>query len=245
MSTERETNILELFSEVDDLINFLELQREKAKIDSEIAILSALKVKSSLEHLRSALDYCACDLKEYVLKGSSNTNFPYAPDPTEFARQMRKQLNGLSSNYTSIIESVQSYKCHDAWLLNFCRINNKNKHEKLQNQERKNFDTEINIDNAIIFKGKGNQVANDVWVNGKLLGQNGILSVGKDMSDQEIINQIDSKIIVKITHGSVVFIDRKTGINLIDLIKRVRINSQILIERLYDEMRNDISVTIP
>jgi len=104
--------------------------REDLKVD----------IKNIFENLRSCLDYLAHELFETFCKDAKKPDrlyFPIRHTAPEFAQTMQRDYPGLevaSKAVFDILESVQPFR--DAWLGQFNRLNNENKHQDLVEQSR-------------------------------------------------------------------------------------------------------------
>jgi hypothetical protein len=101
-----------------------------------------INIKNLSENLRSVLDYLAHEIREtYCPKASAKQRFyfPIAQDLSQFEGQMKKCYPGLkkgSPDLYSYLESIQPYHRKCAWLGQFNRLNNENKHDSLVEQTR-------------------------------------------------------------------------------------------------------------
>jgi hypothetical protein len=62
----RQSDIVELLDEVQEILAFLDSQIKSTYTETTVLEISKPKVKASLEHLRSCLDYAAHDIYEQV-----------------------------------------------------------------------------------------------------------------------------------------------------------------------------------
>ncbi len=101
-----------------------------------------ISIKNLSENLRSVLDYLAHDIRETFCPNASAKQrfyFPIAQDPSRFEGQMEKFYPGLkegSPDLYGYLESIQPYHKKYAWLGQFNRLNNENKHDSLVEQTR-------------------------------------------------------------------------------------------------------------
>lgn len=97
-------------------------------------------IKNIFENLRSCLDYLAHELFEAFCKDAKKPDclyFPIRHTAPEFAQTIQRNYPGLEVNSKAIfdiLESVQPFR--DAWLGQFNRLNNENKHQDLVEQTR-------------------------------------------------------------------------------------------------------------
>lgn len=106
-----------------------------------------IEVKSFMEHLRSALDYCARGLFDkygHSSHPSPRIYFPYAIPPTDketFRNEIvNRKIPGLLDRRPDIVDMLESYQYFGNtgnWLYVFMRITNENKHERLTPQVEK------------------------------------------------------------------------------------------------------------
>jgi len=117
----------------------------------EIKSTLLIRIKNFMENLRSSLDFTARGL--FFKYGSSNRNnpniyFPYATlnqTKAEFERVNRIEvcIPGLTATRPDIAEAIMDMQhfasANNRWLPIFMELNNKNKHQQLTPQTRKEF----------------------------------------------------------------------------------------------------------
>lgn len=130
-----------------DLKN-IEKQYNKALSEKKIPTPLQIDVKNFMENLRSALDYMAHDIYEIILKPERDKNgeqpiekiyFPYGKTENDFKSRIGSSLpnlNNLNLDIFQLIETLQTHKCNDDWLYQFCHILNEKKHDTLSPQTR-------------------------------------------------------------------------------------------------------------
>lgn len=96
-------------------------------------------MKNIFENLRSCLDYIAHDIHEACIPGSTANRlyFPIRQSRIEFDHVINKDFQNLSSlhgDVYNLLEAIQP--CNDDWLGKFNRLNNKNKHQNLEEQTK-------------------------------------------------------------------------------------------------------------
>ena len=107
-----------------------------------------IEIKNFMENLRSALDYTACGLCDKYGDKSKNQSiyFPYAwkgLSEIDFKTKniIDKKIPGIKSKRPDIVAQIESYQYfadpHTKWLPIFMDLNNKNKHQNLTPQKRK------------------------------------------------------------------------------------------------------------
>lgn len=166
----RLNDIRELLQDVEDNIKLIEKEYQKALTDKDIQQVMKVKVKSSLENLRSCLDYCAHDIYDIIYKAIDYKSigelerlkiyFPYGETDVNFKASVGrtfKRLKTVNSQVYVIIESIQPFKCNNNWLVELCRITNNIKHKELIKQQR--MDTKsLNINGINLIKYEGTVV---------------------------------------------------------------------------------------
>ena len=106
---------------------------------NELKANVCIKVKTFLEHLRAALDYCATAIyKKYGTgKPSHKPYFPYATSKDSKAdfvsKVLERALPGLSSSRPDICEIIEQYQYFGNtgnWMPTFMELANENKHRE-------------------------------------------------------------------------------------------------------------------
>ncbi len=145
-------------NDVEAILKAVKDQHEdlKSKYDEALKNKSLdlrVQVKNMMENLRSALDYMAHDIYESFCKSirlaagkpdPCNIYFPYAKSEQDFNSRINSTLPGLQSQSSvvfNLLHSIQPFKCNNTWLYDLCSVLNKNKHERLVPQERKETET--------------------------------------------------------------------------------------------------------
>jgi hypothetical protein len=101
-----------------------------------------VEIKGFFENLRSALDYCAHEIRERFckpLKSKERIYFPILPSDKDFERQMNQWFPKLQSAVPDLWEALETFQpYHDGyrWLGQFNLVNNQNKHDRLIEQTR-------------------------------------------------------------------------------------------------------------
>ncbi len=140
----RYDDIIALLIDAGQNIMVIELTIRQARYDLSVREILKPKIKSTLEHFRSCLDYCALDIFEQLISNEcvddKKIYFPYGKNEEIFRKQVKKNLTDtLISSYPDVyllIESIQSYKLGNAWLEDLCCRTNNMKHNSLSSQER-------------------------------------------------------------------------------------------------------------
>jgi hypothetical protein len=136
----RETSINALLKKAN--LDFAELQTAYQSSLHEKQVRDDLKVaiKNIFENLRSCLDYLAQDIFDthcFPTRKSDRLYFPIRATPEEFRPAIEKDFPNLPStakDVFNILESIQPYR--NAWLGDFNKLNNHNKHQDLVEQTR-------------------------------------------------------------------------------------------------------------
>jgi hypothetical protein len=156
----RWADIDELLRAVRADVSTLRMDYELAKQDEKISQVSRVKVKSSLEHLRSCLEYSAQEIHDRVFGGKppKKLYFPYSDTENKFNNQVNGAFAGLKQKAPkvfSLIESLQPHKCASSWLLSLCKATNDNKHICLSKQDRHNSAVRVIDLNGVRVSGSG------------------------------------------------------------------------------------------
>jgi hypothetical protein len=140
----RYDDIIALLNETAECRQRLEAAYEDAKSKPDIKEVLKPTVKSALEHLRSALEYCGQDLRDRYCSPPGereNVYFPFGDTEKNFRRSVDKNLPMLEAKAPQVfalIEAMQPFACGDHWLVTLCRQTNFNKHNRLSPQDRVN-----------------------------------------------------------------------------------------------------------
>lgn len=130
----RYTAIIECLNSADEYNKQIHEHHEAARSNEEIKDTLRIKIKNSLENMRSALDYCANDIADFTGSKGKRVYFPYGKKKSTFDGSVNGSLPGLKKSSPIIyqlIASIQGYELNDYWLYNMCIINNDNKHDVL------------------------------------------------------------------------------------------------------------------
>ena len=147
----RMNDVNELLKEIAEIIELLETEKLTAYSNKEKVALSAPKIKSAHEHLRSAFEFMAHDIYELLRKIYAENNrqvkeidldrlyFPIRKEPKDFKLAIQKDyrfIDEFCPNIFSLLESIQPYNKNDKWLLKLRVDTNNNKHNRFTEQER-------------------------------------------------------------------------------------------------------------
>jgi hypothetical protein len=218
------SNVIELLDEARALLAGIEQAYVQAKTAESVVVVARPKVKSCLEHLRSALDYIAHDLLEITdpPKRPKRVYFPYGDDAKLYQDSLKRNLPGLDLKYYSALESLQPHACGDDWLIQLCHVTNFNKHIRLENQVRQNSpESTTNLGNLVHGIGPGSQVVFDnCFYNGRPIARSGRLVVTSDKPVAEIERELDAPIPVHREYKWVKFVLTGSGIDVLELLQK-------------------------
>lgn len=218
------SNVLELLDEARELLVGVEHAYAQAKTAESVLVVARPKVKSCLEHLRSALDYIAHELSETTdpAKRPKRIYFPYGKDSGLYLNSLRQNLPGLHPKYHPVLESLQPHSCGDEWLIQLCHVTNFNKHVKLQDQERRNSPESItNVGNLVHGIGPGSQVVfENCFFNGMPIARSGKLVITSDKPVAEIERELGVPIPVTREYRWVKFVLTGSGVDVLELLQK-------------------------
>ncbi|MCT9852831.1 hypothetical protein P2R64_20870 [Priestia megaterium] len=150
----RKNDIYDMLQDVDDTLLLIAENYVKAVENKEMKEILKVKIKNTMENLRSCLDYCIHDIDECVLgKHRIKLYFPYKETKNEFKDIINKNFKGLRNKNPkiySILESIQDFQNEDSpWLTILCRKTNKVKHDSSLEQKRQD-NHQVDIGNGLI-----------------------------------------------------------------------------------------------
>lgn len=124
----------ELLKDIEEQLNSLKKCKKITKV----------KLKSTLENLRSSLEYIAQDINSALSKPGKRIYFPYGDNKEKFEQSIDRNLQAIQSEYPTLydcIEHLQPYKNNgDNWLVDMCRMTNDAKHKGLLEVKNKGND---------------------------------------------------------------------------------------------------------
>lgn len=224
----------ELLVEIEENIEKIKGYNQIANYDNTIKVLLRPKVKSTLEHLRSCLDYMLHDIDDYYAKENNDLPrekiyFPYKPSKKDFQNYMKKDFPNLNiQNYTlyKIIEHTQVHKCKDNWMHDLCKLTNDNKHDNLLEQNRVD-DAQVNIGNgAILLKNCDNVIINNSSFNGQVMKNFRMKNNSIETDRPDLVDYIN--------WANFTFL--KSGKNIIELLEKSYSNVFDLKNQIYVEL---------
>jgi len=228
-----------LFEDVRINIERLDGAYEAARINDEIEEVLKPVIKSSLEQLRSILEYSAQDIWSSYTKKKNSPYFPYGRDEAEFTKSAAKNLPGLQlqrPNVYALIESIQPHICGDKWLPELCSVTNFNKHRGLSKQVRANSKSSDVVvgGGAIVMRNAGSNSFSG-FINGVPIGNGGLVTISNAMTAKQLRQQL----------GQVPFVKEFEWVEFVfdgsakDARKLIA-SSMEMIERYINELRKNI-----
>ncbi|OMO22341.1 hypothetical protein [Vibrio lentus] len=186
---DRYDDIKELLETVDGNISTLHAKYEEARKSENIKAVLRPLVKSTLEHLRSVLEYSAQDVWSQYNTKSKKLYFPYGKEEALFQANVKRNLPNLKVQLPQVyhlLESMQPFKSGDDWLKQLCDQTNFNKHNRLTEQVRKNSEgSRTNVGNLVSMRG-GTVIFDDCTYDGMPLGRDKPVVITSDVSVEEI-----------------------------------------------------------
>ncbi|PET15017.1 hypothetical protein CN513_21130 [Bacillus cereus] len=233
----RKDDIYEILHDVDDSLEYISKQYKKAHADKEIKEIVKVKVKSTMENLRSCLDYCINDIDEYIL-GNTNRHiyFPYSNTKRQFENKIREKfptLRNKNNKIYELIESVQDFSNgENAWLSILCRKTNTAKHDSLLKQNRQD-NYQVKIPGLGIFENS--QVKFENCYLGEIPVNLGIDLEGNITSPEPIDERLSIEKLDWVT-----FTLEGTSIDLLSFLIHCRNEIQNLVESIYIEISKSL-----
>ena len=218
-----QSNVLELLDEARELLVGVEKAYAQAKTAESVVVVARPKVKSCLEHLRSALDYIAHDLSETTdpAKRPKRVYFPYGKDSGLYLNSLRQNLPGLDPKYHSVLESMQPHSCGDEWLIQLCHVTNFNKHVQLQDQERRNsLESTTKIGNIVHMEGGASVTIGKLVVDGVHVNPKGPLVLTGAKPVAEIVSELSLPIPVQREYKWVKFVLTGSDVDVLELLQK-------------------------
>jgi hypothetical protein len=230
-----------LIANVDTTIAALEVEYELARADDTVIEIMVVEIKNAMENLRSCLDFCAQDVKDFHCSArSGDTYFPYSSIESDFKGRVQKSFPGLATERPTIFKlfhDMQPFASGDDWLSFFCRINNHNKHDNLSEQKREHIPPEVKLStqgiNLVRASGYSSGKIGKLVVNGKVVGTNVVIDTM--MSEEELQRQMPS-IDVKKTGGTMRFTLDGTDRDALNVLCLARDKIDQLVEALQIEL---------
>ena len=217
----RKDQIQELLTEAESEIVKLESHYKMCKADEGEVVYSRVKIKNTIENLRSALDYCSEDVSEFLQSGGKKVYFPYGNKEISFNSGFNSSFPGVKKNNENIynkFKSVQGFESGSYWAYELLSISNKMKHSNLGEYARVDSqDKIVDIGNgSIVIRGGGNNRFSNVQVDDKYFGVNKTAVINHGMNIGDIINEADSDIVITKESEWVEF---RVGDNQVDILE--------------------------
>ncbi|ASZ51842.1 hypothetical protein [Vibrio parahaemolyticus] len=233
---DRYEDIKELLDTVEGNISTLRAKYEEARKSENVKVVLRPLVKSTLEHLRSALEYSAQDIWSQYNTKSKKLYFPYGLEEALFQANVKRNLPNLKTQLPHVyqlLESIQPFKSGDDWLKQLCDQTNFNKHNRLTEQVRKNSEgSTTNVGNLVSMRGGGRVVFDNCSYNGMPLGQGKRAVISSDMSVEEIEKSIAIPVKVNREFDWVEFHFDDSAHDTLELIETSHRNISLYIEEL-------------
>ncbi|MBJ7900769.1 MAG: hypothetical protein GC158_12820 [Cyanobacteria bacterium RI_101] len=233
----RKKDIQELLDEVEFNLDRIKKIYENAQKSEDILIVARPKVKSCLDHLRSALDYLAHDLSDETnsAKTPKNVYFPYGKNKKNFMSSLNKNLPELEEKFVAFLETVQPFSCGDQWLINLCQLNNFNKHVELKDQTRVNSQESItHVGNLVRMDSTSTVVfGKNSRINGIPITKGEDLIITGDKSIAQIHEELNISMNIKRNYKWVKFIIKDTGVDILSLIEKSHNEIRKLTDLIY------------
>lgn len=172
----RKTDILALLTKAEQQLQAILKEYDSSLHEQTIAASLKVDIKNYCENLRSVLDYIAHEIREKYCPNANSTDhfyFPILPDASKFASKTARWYPGLqiaSPIVWSQLEKHQPYQSGNAWIGQFNKINNENKHGALVAQTRQEVATRIQADisggGSVSWNPSGVNIGNGVLIGG-------------------------------------------------------------------------------
>lgn len=124
----------ELLKDIEEQLNSLKKYKKITKV----------KLKSTLENLRSSLEYIAQDINSALSKPGKRIYFPYGDNKEKFEQSIDRNLQAIQSEYPTLYDCIEHLQPHknngDNWLVDMCRMTNDAKHKGLLEVKNKGND---------------------------------------------------------------------------------------------------------
>ena len=150
----RQADIAALLARAEHQLQSLMNEYDSSLHERAIAAPLRVDIKNYCENLRSVLDYLAHGARERHCPNANPKDrfyFPILPDAAQFASQTAKWFPGLQTTAAivwAVLEKCQPYQPGYAWLGNFNKVNNENKHGALVAQTRQEVASRVQADIA-------------------------------------------------------------------------------------------------
>ncbi|HFG0070390.1 hypothetical protein V6124_07860 [Klebsiella pneumoniae] len=239
----RYDDVLELLKSIKKDFTHLTSTCEKGRFNEDLNLPPVL-LKNILENSRSCLEYIAADAYESIPNHTPGKVlfFPYGPSLHDLMKINRNKwladLNKYRPDLFSEIINYQDFNLHqdNSWLVEFCKLNNKIKHNSLSRPIRKGLNEKFEIAPGIVISSEAKKVTfSDSQINGQKL-KNLIIEGGQNSSKiQKTINDAGLNFKVRYSSSGVEFLT-DNGINVISLMNRTIKNIEQLTNEFYKKL---------
>lgn len=236
---ERYEDSVELLNEVKRNLVRIREQYKCARKDENIKFVLRPLVKTSLEHLRSILEYSAQDISTFYNSKNKRIYFPYGKDKESFQASVERNLPNIEQNQPlyKLLESLQPHSSGDNWLIDLCTQTNFNKHNSLSKQVRKNSENSITDVGKLLRIDNSSAVTfNDCTYNGKPLGQGKSAVISGSMTTDEIKKIIGIPIPVEREFEWIEFLFENSAQDTLQLIEKSHYKISQYIEKLKNQL---------
>jgi len=233
-----------LLNDVSRVCDKLHGEYENAKKDSSVKQIMFPAVKSSLEHLRSCLEYCAQEIGDRycgpMRKGKRY--FPYGKNQSIFEARISENLALLKKTKPSIyrlILGLQPFSAGDKWLSELCDLTNTAKHIRPLTFDRENSKENVTrvLNGLLGITEKASLTFDGLTIRGKQGSRTFHEAVTINGSESESdIRQKLSPFSVNREYENVKFKFTGSPEDALDLIKRSHCHINIFVENLKSEM---------
>lgn len=239
---DRYIDSVELLAAVESNLQKLRDLYGVARIDENIQAILRPLIKTSLEHLRSVLEYSAQDIWSAYNSKKEKIYFPYGKTEALFRQNVKRNLPNLQ-DYKSLYKLVESLQPHIAgndWLIELCQHTNFNKHDSLSKQIRTNSkESRVDIGSGA-FAFNAGSVGTITFVNGFMngvpVGHDKPLVLSGDMSTQDMRNRLGDSLPIKREFNWVEFRFSGTATDVLQLIEKSHSEISSYLERLRAEL---------
>ncbi|WP_048023925.1 hypothetical protein [Raoultella ornithinolytica] len=225
------TGALDLLDEVQETLSSMEASEN----------IKPVKVKTMLEHLRSALEYATNDTYDKIRPNSRAHNprvyFPYGEQKyiDNFFKDKLKIPKPSTSSLYHIFNSIQYYNTGDTWLEMMCNLTNQAKHIQPIRLEKESIEKgrelKVNGHNFAKFTEQGDAI---ITVTNSFV--DGVFTKGFEYNNGKIEN-FDSKIkvdLIIIEENKIKFHGKNHEV--IPFIQNCIDKIRIFINNVYDEL---------
>ena len=165
--------------------------------------------------------------------------FPYKKDKASFDDAINKTFKNIEKLNVDVYKAVESIQPHvfgSDTLVDLCGLTNDNKHQNLTPQTKVAQPGMMNVGGLVAF-GRGGGVVNfhNSRVNGLPIGKSSFVQIRADMSDSEILDQLNPALSISITRigGRVQFKLNNSDHDALEFLSKSRLMVSGFVDRLY------------